>query len=63
MKNYIIETGFNKESGKVAAKGFDNINQAIDFAEKIKETTGSYPVIRKAIYRIATIDELKTTRG
>lgn len=62
MKNYIVVTGTNQATGKIKAKGFDNILEAVEFADKVKATTGNYPTIRKAVYSTVTADEIKAAR-
>lgn len=62
MKNYIVETGVSQTTGKTKAKGFDSIFEAVEFADKVKETTGNYPTIRKAVYTTVTTEEIKAAR-
>ena len=62
MKNYIVETGYNNEKKKTLAKGFDTLEEAVEFADKVKETTGNYPTIRKAVYATVTTEEIKAAR-
>ena len=63
MKNYIVETGVNQATGKTKVKGFESISEAVEFADKVKETTGNYPTIRKAVYTTVTAEEIKAARG
>jgi len=58
MKNYIVVIGTNPTTGKIKAKGFDSITEAVEFADKVKETTGNYPTIRKAVYTTVTAEEI-----
>ncbi len=62
MKKYIVETGFNKETKKTLAKGFDTLEEAVEFADKIKDTTSDYPIIRKMVYQTITAEEIKMAR-
>ena len=62
MKNYIVETGVNQATGKTKVKGFESICEAVEFADKVKETTGNYPTIRKAVYTTVTVEEIKAAR-
>ena len=62
MKNYIVETGVNQVTGKTKVKGFDSISEAVEFADKVKEATGNYPTIRKAVYTTVTAEEIKAAR-